>query len=124
MLKKTLFQIMSLIILFLMQSNLVLINLKLLLSCWNEKDFTYLTIEDFGIGMSQEIQENIFKSNVKTNSVALNGEVEIGLNASCFSLYEKYDGDIFVNSIEDRGTRFTLKFKNHHSNIEESKQAS
>jgi len=87
-------------------------NSEIILSCWKEDTFVYLTVEDFGVGMNDELVKNVFKSNVKTNRPGVKGEKGTGFGIPlAYSYMQKYGGDIYVESWEGKGTRFTLKFK-------------
>lgn len=85
---------------------------QIVFTTWNDKDSVYITIEDFGIGMTQQMTRDIFKSNIKTSRKGTNGEKGTGFGIPLVKSYmEKYGGDVFVDSRENCGTRFILKFK-------------
>ncbi len=79
-----------------------------------EKDGDYLNIKikDTGIGMSAEEKKHLFEKfyrikNKKTQGIPGTG---LGLWISK-KLTEMMNGEIFVDSIENTGTQFTLRFK-------------
>lgn len=83
------------------------------ITTWNDKSFVYVTIEDNGIGMSEELVKNVFNTNVKTSRPGVRGERGTGFGMPLAKAYMlKYNGEIFVESKEGKGTRFTLKFQN------------
>jgi signal transduction histidine kinase len=85
---------------------------EIIISSWTDKSDVYITIEDFGIGMSEDLLKNVFKSNVKTNRPGVNGEKGTGFGIPLAkSFMKKYGGDIYVESKENKGTRYTLKFQ-------------
>jgi signal transduction histidine kinase len=85
---------------------------EIIISSWVDKSDVYITIEDFGIGMDEELLKNVFKTNVKTNRPGVNGEKGTGFGIPLAKSYMlEYGGDMFVESRENRGTRFTLKFQ-------------
>ena len=87
-------------------------NAEIHINSWSDHKNIFITIEDFGIGMNEELAQDIFKPNVKTSRPGVNGEMGTGFGiplAKSFML--KYGGDIFVESKEGKGTRFTLMFQ-------------
>lgn len=73
-------------------------------------------IEDQGIGMNKELSRDIFKTNIKTSRLGVNGEKGTGFGVPLVKSYMlKYGGDIAVESIENQGTKFTLRFKSIQS---------
>ena len=63
--------------------------------------------------MSEELVKNVFNTNVKTSRPGVRGERGTGFGMPLAKAYMlKYNGEIFVESKEGKGTRFTLKFQN------------
>jgi PAS domain S-box-containing protein len=64
-------------------------------------------IEDTGIGMSEELQDKLFKINEKTNREGTDGEPSTGLGLLlCKEFIEKHNGKIWVISQVDKGSTF------------------
>lgn len=64
-------------------------------------------IADNGVGMSEQVIQNIFKTNVKPTTLGTAGEKGTGLGlALCRELIEKNQGTLFVKSQLQRGTSF------------------
>jgi PAS domain S-box-containing protein len=75
-----------------------------------------IKIKDNGVGMNQEILENIFKLNADTNRRGTEGEPSSGLGLFiCKDFIEKHGGKLWVESEVDRGSTFsfTLPASNH-----------
>ncbi|MCC5914194.1 MAG: tetratricopeptide repeat protein [Balneolaceae bacterium] len=71
-------------------------------------DQTMISVEDNGIGISEDAQKEIFKSFSKT-SVGTMGEVGTGLGlAICKDFTEKQNGTISCESVPGEWTRFTI----------------
>lgn len=72
-----------------------------------------IAIKDTGIGMSPELQENIFKIDARTSRKGTEGEQSSGLGLIlCKSFIEKHNGSIWVESEEGRGTTFHFTLPN------------
>jgi PAS domain S-box-containing protein len=79
-------------------------------------DDHWVEIKDNGVGMNQEILENIFKLNADTNRRGTEGEPSSGLGLIiCKDFIEKHGGKLWVESEVDRGSTFsfTLPASNH-----------
>jgi signal transduction histidine kinase len=86
-------------------------NNQIIISTWNDKKTVFVTIEDFGIGMNDELLKNIFSTTVQTSRPGVRGEKGTGFGMPLAkSFMNKYGGEIFAESKEGKGTRFTLKF--------------
>ncbi|MFT6630688.1 MAG: signal transduction histidine kinase [Bacteriovoracaceae bacterium] len=84
---------------------------QIIVSTWNDKNFVFVTIEDFGIGMNDDLLKNMFSTTVKTSRPGVRGEKGTGFGMPLAKSYmQKYGGEIIVESKVGRGTRFTLKF--------------
>lgn len=69
-----------------------------------EKDLIILEVEDFGIGISEEEKEHIFKD-FYTNK---NNGTGIGLSV-CKMLLDEHNADFYFQSEAGKGTRFFVK---------------
>ncbi|HVI46993.1 MAG TPA: 7TM diverse intracellular signaling domain-containing protein [Chitinophaga sp.] len=70
-----------------------------------ENEFAIISIKDTGVGMSEEVKEKIFDPFFTTKDV---GE-GTGLGLSIvFSIIEKHNGKIVVNSAPDKGAEFII----------------
>lgn len=68
-----------------------------------------ISIQDFGIGMSNEMLKKVFKFKYLTSMVGTEGERGTGLGIHiCKEFIEKNHGKIWVNSTEGIGTIFTF----------------
>ncbi|MBK3519973.1 sensor histidine kinase [Carboxylicivirga marina] len=66
-------------------------------------------IEDSGIGMSQELIEDLFNLDFNTNRAGTNGEPSIGLGLIiCKELIEKQGGQLNIESIPNKGSLFSF----------------
>lgn len=66
-----------------------------------------ISVTDSGIGMGQEMVNNLFRIDVKTNRKGTEGEPSTGLGLLlCKEFVEKQGGKIWVESEEGKGTRF------------------
>jgi PAS domain S-box-containing protein len=72
-----------------------------------------ISIRDTGIGMDQELVDNLFRIDVKTNRKGTEGELSTGLGLLlCKEFVEKHSGKIWVESKEGKGTVFHLSLPN------------
>jgi len=74
-----------------------------------EAESLYVSIIDFGKGISAEKQKDIFSKTSKNIDENTSSGTGIGL-ILCREFSEKNDGQISVESIEGRGATFTVKF--------------
>lgn len=73
----------------------------------NEDNFVSISIHDNGIGMNQEIVENLFKIDRTFKRIGTEGEPSSGLGLLlCKDFVEKNRGRIWVESKENEGTTF------------------
>lgn len=83
-------------------------NGKIYLSSKTNHSF-YVSVEDTGIGMNEEIQKNLFKSDFLQSQRGTAGEKGTGIGLSlCKDFIEKHNGAIKVKSKLDEGTEFTF----------------
>lgn len=81
------------------------------ISTWEEENFIYLLIEDYGIGMDENLSKNIFCSTTKTTRPGVLGEKGTGFGMPLVKSYiDKYKAQIFIESKTGKGTRITIKF--------------
>jgi len=85
---------------------------KIMLSAHvDNSSFVEISIEDNGIGMSQEILNNLFRLDCKFNRSGTAGEASTGLGLIiCKDFVDKHGGRISVASIEGAGSTFTVTF--------------
>ena len=70
-----------------------------------------ISVKDTGIGMNNEMVENIFRIDVNTKRTGTNKEASTGLGLLlCKEFVEKHGGEIVVKSIENQGSEFFLLF--------------
>ena len=66
-----------------------------------------ISIKDSGIGMSRTIVDNLFRLDVKTNRIGIDGEPSAGLGLLlCKEIIEKLGGKLWVESEEGKGSTF------------------
>ncbi|MGI6370499.1 MAG: ATP-binding protein [Candidatus Kapaibacterium sp.] len=80
---------------------------KIIISHTENKDFHIISVSDDGIGMSEDIKNNLFKNPSCTSRTGTAGETstELGL-VICKEYVEKHGGKIWVESEENKGTTF------------------
>ena len=75
------------------------------------KGTTNIAIEDFGVGISPELKEQLFKDSVKS-ATGTNFETGFGLGLKISAeLAKKMNGQLSFKDKKDGGTIFSLKFK-------------
>jgi two-component system sensor histidine kinase/response regulator len=73
-------------------------------------DFVLLSVSDNGVGMAPDDLENLFRSSVSVRSSGTEGETGTGLGLSvCKKLAEKNGGDLWLESVQDKGTTSFLR---------------
>lgn len=65
-----------------------------------------ITVQDFGSGMSKEVQEKLFKEMITTKGKNGSG---LGLFMSYSTIKSNFKGDLFFETEEGKGTTFTIK---------------
>ena len=74
-----------------------------------ENNFSQISITDTGIGMCTEILNNLFKLDVNTKRLGINGEQSTGLGLLlCQEFVERHGGKIKVESEEGKGSAFSF----------------
>lgn len=79
------------------------------LCIYRKKDKIIISIRDFGIGMSKEIQDSLFKKMVTTKGKNGTG---LGLFMSYSNIRAHFNGNITFSSIEGEGTTFYIYLPN------------
>ncbi len=72
---------------------------------WANEKHLYTTISDTGTGMSEEIRQRIFDPFFTTKGLSNSG---LGLSV-CYGIINRHGGEILVETIEDKGSIFTVK---------------
>ena len=73
-----------------------------------------VAIKDSGIGMSSKMLNDLFRIDVKTNRVGTAGELSSGLGLFlCKDFVEKHGGEIWVESVEGKGSTFYFTLMTH-----------
>lgn len=82
-------------------------NGNIIISAIENEEKIQVSIADNGIGMNLETQKNIFKKNNYKSTYGTNNEKGTGLGLSiCQEMVEKNGGEIWVKSIENKGSTF------------------
>ncbi|PTT03142.1 hypothetical protein DBR11_02995 [Pedobacter sp. HMWF019] len=69
-----------------------------------------ITVKDFGIGIPPELLDKLFDQFSKAGRSGLRGEKSIGLGLHiCKQIIEQHQGDILVNSAENKGSSFVVR---------------
>ncbi len=86
---------------------------KISVSCRIDDDFTYIFIEDNGVGMDEETLSNLFNLDKTQSKLGTNKEVGTGLGlVICKEFVEKMNGEISAESKLGEGSKFTIKLPN------------
>jgi PAS domain S-box-containing protein len=73
----------------------------------NGENYVEITIKDTGIGMTDDMIENLFKLDVNTNRPGTDGEASTGLGLIlCKEFIEKHKGKLWVKCNGDKGCTF------------------
>ncbi len=77
-----------------------------------------LTVDDNGIGISEEILPNLFRRDVKTSTVGVSGEIGAGLGLPwCHDIITAHGGELSVKSIKGEGSTFIVKLPRYEDAI-------
>lgn len=69
----------------------------------------FLMVQDSGLGMSQEIQSNLFKHHINNSTRGTNDEKGIGLGLHlCKEFIERNQGELFIESQLGKGSTFSF----------------
>lgn len=91
---------------------------KIIISAKTEGKFTRISIQDFGIGISERYLQNLFnaKSNYSTRGTAGEKGTGIGLKL-CYDILTNNHGELTIDSEPNKGTTVNLFFANPLINI-------
>lgn len=79
-------------------------------------DYIHLTIQDFGIGIPENLVKNIFKAEEFTTRYGTEGEKGTGYGLPLVRAFiQSYDGEIDCESVENAGTSICMRFHVAHS---------
>lgn len=84
-----------------------------------DDNWVEISIKDTGVGMNEEMLENLFKLDTNTNRKGTEGEPSTGLGLIiCKDFVEKHGGKLWVESEVNRGSAFyfTLPNKSRSNN--------
>lgn len=81
---------------------------QILVQIWNDNEHGYFSIQDFGIGIKPEDQDEIFKRYQRGTNVTSQRGLGIGLYISQ-QIIEKHSGRIDVQSEVNKGSKFIVK---------------
>lgn len=83
------------------------------IECKKSTQYCIIRVQDYGIGMDEEIQKHLFELNNAGNRVGTRGEKSIGLGLIISKKICKIlDAELSISSQEKQGSRLEIKFKN------------
>jgi signal transduction histidine kinase len=75
----------------------------------DKKDFILVHIQDAGVGIEPEEQDNLFKMDQTISTAGTTGETGTGLGLIlCKEFVERNKGTIYLKSETGKGSRFTF----------------
>ncbi|GAA0753961.1 sensor histidine kinase [Clostridium sartagoforme] len=77
---------------------------------YNVNDYTYIEVEDNGIGIPKEDLPRIFERFYRVDKSRAKGGTGLGL-AIVKHIVKMFNGEIFVNSTLNKGTKFTIRLR-------------
>lgn len=84
---------------------------KIIISSAELNDKIQISIKDFGVGIKDEIKENLFKTSLEETNSGTNGEKGSGIGLYlCKEFVEKNNGLIWVEDNPDGGSIFFIEF--------------
>lgn len=84
---------------------------EITLKLFNDSNRFYIDISDQGIGMSQELIDQVFQFEKKTSRLGTKGEVGTGYGLPIVKYFTDFsDGSIQINSTINQGTNVSLAF--------------
>ncbi|MEQ8523938.1 two-component regulator propeller domain-containing protein [Gracilimonas sp.] len=76
-----------------------------------DEGFYYIEVEDDGIGMSEKLVNELLRLDSTTSRAGTRDEQGTGLGLLiCKEMMNLHNGEILIESEQDKGTKFTLKF--------------
>jgi len=77
-----------------------------------------ISFEDTGIGISEEIQNRLFKIGSNTSRLGTDGELSSGLGLLlCYEFVSRHNGKIWVESAEGKGSTFFVELPSFESEL-------
>jgi PAS domain S-box-containing protein len=77
-----------------------------------------ISMEDTGIGISEEIQDRLFKIGFNTSRSGTDGELSSGLGLLlCHEFVARHNGKIWVESVEGKGSTFFVELPSFESEL-------
>jgi signal transduction histidine kinase len=74
-----------------------------------ENNRTVISVKDTGIGMKEELRNNLFRIDANTKRPGTEGEQSTGLGLLlCKEFVEKHGGEIWVESVQNQGSVFSF----------------
>jgi signal transduction histidine kinase len=96
-------------------------NGKIDLLCNHDKNFCFITVKDYGVGIPDDTRRKLFRLDTKMSTRGTKNETGSGLGLILSKeLIEKNGGRINVNSIEGEGTEFIFTLPTNETVISSS----
>ncbi|UOB18643.1 two-component regulator propeller domain-containing protein [Abyssalbus ytuae] len=93
-------------------------NGKITLNVYCNEESAFLEVEDTGVGISKKQVSNIFNRFYQTQSPEEVKEIGFGLGLSISKeIMKRHHGNIFVNSEENVGSKFTISLKHNNKHF-------
>jgi len=86
---------------------------KIEIESFSDASYTYFSIKDNGIGISELDQKEIFKIFNRVNDKSPHKGDGVGL-AHCEKIVRMHEGDISIQSVVGKGSVFTFKLKKNY----------
>ncbi len=84
---------------------------KITFAIYEHEDQIHFKVQDYGIGMPEEIKKNLFEIDKPTSRPGTDGEHGTGYGMPILKYFvELFNGEIEVLTKEEYGTKFVLKF--------------
>jgi PAS domain S-box-containing protein len=81
----------------------------IIVSSSENDDYYKISVKDFGVGINQEIMDNLFRIDVQTSTIGTAKEKGTGLGLLlCNDMVNIHNGKIWVESVEGEGSKFTF----------------
>ncbi len=76
--------------------------------------YIQISVQDRGVGIPESVMQNLFNMAVKTTTLGTAGELGTGLGLPLVKqILEAHDGDIYVESELEKGSKFTVSLPHH-----------